>query len=231
MYIIAPIYENDGGKIYNSAVLFDRQGNIIGKHHKTIVPVLETWLVSLGDEYEVFQTDFASIAVATCMEISFPEIPSIYALKGADIIFNPTMATDHIPGQSLGTAPMFTTRAKDNSVYIAPVVLGTEGNGIIDFEGRVVAEALGKENAVIMAEIDFSKERVSESEWWETINGTNNTRAMMAKLRRPEIFKMLVDPNPPVLEKYRGLKLTTGDRNRQLEAVRDVDYGPNAIKK
>jgi predicted amidohydrolase len=231
MYIVAPIYETAGDKIFNTAVIFDRRGNIIGKHRKTILPIMETWTVSTGDEYDVYRTDFATIAIATCWEISYPEISTIYALKGADIIFNPTMAPDNKPGHSLDTAPMFITRARDNSVYIAPVVLGTDGNGIIDFEGNVVAEAIGKENTVIMADIDFSKERTSDSKWWETINGTNNTKAMMLKSRRPEIFEMLTNPHPPVLQKYQDVHLTTGDRKRQLEAVKDVDYGPNAKKK
>ena len=161
MYIIAPIYEAVGEKVFNTAVIFDRQGKIIGKHRKTVLPILETWLVSTGDEYEVYHTDFGAFAVATCWEIFYPEISSIYALKGVDIIFNPTMAPDNKPGESLSTAPMFITRARDNSVYIAPVVLGKEGNGIIDFDGNVVAEDVGKENTVIMAEIDFSKDRIS----------------------------------------------------------------------
>jgi predicted amidohydrolase len=226
MYIIAPIYEEDGDLIYNTAVFFDRQGNIMGKHRKTLLPIMETWLVATGDEYPVFKTDFGNVAIATCAEISYPEISSVYALKGADIIFNPTMAKDNKPGQSLETAPMFITRARDNSVYIAPVVLGNDGNGIIDFNGNVVAEAVGEENAVIMAEIDFSKERVNKSKWWETINGTNNIRAMHVKSRRPDIYELLSDPNPPLLEKYKDIHLTTGDRERQLEAVREVDYGP-----
>lgn len=228
MYVIAPIYEAAGEKVFNTAVIFDRQGKIIGKHRKTVLPVMETWLVSTGDEFEVFRTDFGTIAVATCLELSYPEITTIYALKGADIIFNPTMARDNKPGESLSTAPMFITRAKDNSVYLAPVVLGKDGNGIIDFNGNVIAEAVGKDNAVIMAEIDFSKERTDDSKWWETINGTNNTKAMFYKLRRPETYKMLTNPNPPVLEKYKDIHLTTGDSERQLKAVRDVDYGPNA---
>lgn len=231
MYIIAPIYEAEGDKIFNTSVIFDREGNIIGKHRKTILPILETWLVSTGNQYDVFRTDFATIAVATCLEISYPEISTIYALKGADIIFNPTMAPDNKPGRSLETAPMFVTRARDNSVYIAPVVLGTDGNGIIDFEGNVVAEAVGKGNTVIMAEIDFSRERIDNSKWWEAINGTNNTKAMMLKSRRPEIFKTLTDPNPPILQKYGEVHLTTGNREKQLEAVKEVDYGPNAINK
>ena len=228
MYVIAPIYEAAGEKVFNTAVIFDRQGKIIGKHRKTVLPVMETWLVSTGDEFEVFRTDFGTIAVATCLELSYPEITTIYALKGADIIFNPTMAKDNKPGESLSTASMFITRAKDNSVYLAPVVLGKDGNGIIDFNGNVIAEAVGKDNAVIMAEIDFSKERIEDSRWWETINGTNNTKAMFYKLRRPETYKMLTNPDPPVLEKYKDIHLTTGDRERQIKAVRDVDYGPNA---
>ena len=232
MYIIAPIYEEEGGKIFNSAVVFDREGKIMGKHHKTLLPIMETWLVSTGDKYEVFQTDFCKVAVATCWEISYPEISTIYALEGADIIFNPTMAPDNQPGKSLGTAPMFITRARDNSVYIAPVVLGSDGNGIIDFDGNVVAESIGKENCVVMAEINFARERTNDSQWWKTINGTDNIKAMMLKSRRPDIFNMLCDPNPPVLEKYKDIHLTTGDPDRQLKAVREVDYGPNAgIKK
>lgn len=226
MYVLAPIYELYGDKVYNTTVVFDREGKIMGKHRKTIIPIMETWLVSVGDEYEVYETDFGNIAIATCWEIFYPEISTIYALKGADIIFNPTMAKDNQNGQSLSTAHKFITRATDNSVYIAPVVLGTDGNGIIDFEGNVMAEAIGEENTVIMTEIDFSKERLNSSTWWKTINGTDNVTAIHFKSRRPELFKMISDPHPPILEKYKDVQLTTGDRERQIKAVREVDYGP-----
>jgi predicted amidohydrolase len=229
MYIIAPVYEAEGEKIFNTAVIFDRQGKIIGKHRKTVLPVMETWLVSKGNDYEVYKTDFGTIAVAICWELSYPEIATIYALKGADIIFHPTMAPDNKPGESLNTASMFITRAKDNSVYIAPVVLGNDGNGIIDSEGNILAEAVGKEDTVIMTEIDFSREFVTDSKWWETINGTNNPTAMHYKSRRPETYSMLTDPNPPILEKYKDIHLTTGDREQQLKAVKEVDYGKNYI--
>ena len=224
MYVIAPIYETEGENIYNTALVFDREGKIIGKHRKTLMPVLETWLVTNGDAYEVFETDFAKIAIATCWELFFPEITSIYALKGADIVFNPTMGKDNIPGKGLETAHMFITRARDNSVYIAPVILGQDGNGIIDFDGKVIAEAVGQKDVVIMAEIDFSKERIAKSDWWRAINGTDNVRALHLKSRRPELNKILADPNPPLMERYQDIHLTTGDRDRQLKAVHEVDY-------
>lgn len=229
MYIIAPICERVGDKAYNTSVIFDREGKIIGKYRKTVFPVMESWLFTPGDEYPVFKTDFGTIAIATCWEINFPEISGIYALKGADIIFNPTMSRQNRePG--LATAPRYLTRAMDNFLYVAPVILGSDGCGIIDFNGKVVAEAPGKTDTVIMAEIDFSKKPVLDSEWWTTINGTDDQKAIHFLSRRPELYKLLTDPHPPLLEHYKDVHLTTGDRERQLEAVKAVDYGPKKKK-
>ncbi|MFH1071677.1 MAG: carbon-nitrogen hydrolase family protein [Candidatus Glassbacteria bacterium] len=226
MYVIAPLYEKEGGRIFNSAVVFDREGRIIGKHHKTVLPILETWLVDPGDTYDVFETDFAKIAVATCWEITFPEVMRLYGLGGADIIFHPTMGRENKSGQSLATAYRYLTRATDERVYLAPVILGSDGNGIIDPRGKVVAEAVGEHNVVIMAEIDFAEQFLSDSRWWNTINGSDDDKAIHFLSRRVQTFGLLLDPHPPVLERYRDVRLTTDDRQRQLESVRQVNYGP-----
>ena len=226
MYIIAPLYERQGDKVFNTSVVFDRKGEIIGIHRKTVLPVLETWLVTPGDEYKVFELDFGTIAIATCWEIVFPEVSTILTLKGADIIFNPTMGRENKPGESLATGHRYLTRAVDNRVYIAPVILGSDGNGIIDFNGKVVAEAVGEKNTVITAEIDFSAEPLGEGHWWPTINGTADEKAIHYLSRRPETFKLLVDPAPPLLERFRKVELTTGNRQAQLKALKEVDYGP-----
>ena len=226
MYVIAPLYERDGDKIYNTSVVFGRNGKIIGKHRKTVLPVLETWLVEQGDGFEVFPLDFGNVAVAACLELSYPEIATIYALKGADIIFNPTMARENAPGQSLRTGHRYLTRASDNYVYIAPVILGSDGNGIVDSQGQVVAEAVGKKNTVIMAEIDFSREPIQSGAWWPAINGADNKKAILFLGRRPETFGAIVAPHSPLLERYKDVRLTTGDREAQIKAVEKVDYGP-----
>lgn len=225
MYIIAPIYERELEKVYNTSVVFDRNGNIVGKHRKTIFPIMESWLVSQGDEYPVFQTDFGTIAIATCWEIVFPEISTIYALKGSDIIFNPTMGREN-KDPSLASAPRYLSRAMDNFVYIAPVIIGSDGSGVINFYGEVIAEAPGDTDTVIMAEIDFTEEPVLKSEWWSTINGTDNIKAIHYLSRRPLLNKFLTVSNPPIVDQYKDIRLTTGDQERQLQAVRDVNYGP-----
>ena len=229
MYVLAPIYERDGDKVYNTTVIFDRKGEIIGKHRKTHLPIMETWLVTQGDDYDTFDTDFGRIAVATCWEIIFPEITTIYALEGADIVFHPTMGRENDAGGSLSTAARYVTRCRDNFVYLAPVITGSDGNGIIDPRGKVVAEAVGEKNTVVMAEIDFSQEPLSRSKWWNTINGTNNEKAMVMLSRNPALFKYIVEQNPVLLERYRDILMTdgtTGKREAQIKAMKEVDYGP-----
>ncbi len=76
-----------------------------------------------------------------------------------------------------------------------------------------------------MTEIDFSKEPTNDSKWWKAVNGTSNTKAMHLKSRHPEIYKLITNPNPPILEKYKDIHLTTGDRERQLKAGQEVNYG------
>ena len=224
MYIIAPIYERDKDKVFNTSVIFDREGRIIGKHRKTVLPVMETWLVSTGDKLPVFKTDFGTIAIATCWEIVFPEISTIYAVQGADIIFNPTMGREN-QDPSLKSAPRYRARAIDNFVYIAPVILGSDGSGIIDFYGEVVTEAPGESDTVIMAEIDFTEQPVLNSDWWTTINGTDNIKAIHYLSRRPEMNSLLTETNPAILNRYKKITLTTDERENQLKAVREVDYG------
>lgn len=228
MYVLAPIYEREGDNIFNTTVIFNRQGEIIGKHRKTHLPIMETWLVTPGDSYDTFDTDFGRIAVATCWEIIFPEITSIYSLKGADIVFHPTMGRENEGGGSLSTAARYVTRCRDNFIHLAPVITGTDGNGILDFNGKVLAEAVGEHNTVIMTEIDFSKEPLSRSKWWNTINGTDNEKAMVLLSRNPSLFGYLAERYPEILDRYRDIRMTNGvgKVEMQVEAMKAVDYGP-----
>jgi len=127
---------------------------------------------------------------------------------------------DHV---QLGPTKFWGEDAPDSLVLcLIPVSgdCGREGSGIIDFEGNMVAEAVGVPDTVIMAEIDLSREPVLESDWWTAINGTDNYKAMQFLSRRPETFKALKDPDPPVMPRYPGFYLTSGDRERQLETIR-----------
>ena len=108
------------------------------------------------------------------------------------------------------------------------MITGTDGNGIIDYKGKVVAEAVGQHNTVIMAEVDFSKEPLSDSKWWNTINGTDNEKAMVFLSRNTELFKYLIEQHPEIIERYKDVHMTNGvgKTDMQVKAMKAVNYGP-----
>lgn len=157
IYVVATINEKAGDVVYNTGVLIDRKGNLAGKYRKVHLP-REEWKqgVRPGDEYPVFETDFGKVAIQICYDWFFPEPESIFALRGAEIIFAPTWgntlpdADGCVDGETT-----FRVRARDNGVYMVPCVY--DGNSmVIDPMGRILASSSGK-TGVFWAEIDLNK--------------------------------------------------------------------------
>lgn len=111
IYVIVGCWEMfDDGQFGNAALLFNRQGEIQGKYYKTHAAVdsfegepayskppsghdtqwfVENdpeWIMKRGDEFPVFELDFATIGIATCYDGYFPETFRILSLKGAEIV-------------------------------------------------------------------------------------------------------------------------------------------------
>jgi len=157
IWLIASLNEKVGDVVYNTAVLIDRKGNLAGKYRKVHLP-REEWKqgVRPGDQYPVFETDFGKVAIQICYDWFFPEPESIFALKGAEIIFAPTWgntlpdADGCVDGETT-----FRVRARDNGVYMVPCVY--DGNSmVIDPMGRILASSNGK-TGLFWAEIDLNK--------------------------------------------------------------------------
>ena len=90
--ILGALGEKVKDKVYVTAYLFDKKGDIIGKQRKIHLYAFETKRFSKGSEFKVFETDFGKIGIAVCFDLNaFPEVGRAFALKGTDIIFNPVM--------------------------------------------------------------------------------------------------------------------------------------------
>lgn len=94
-YIISPIHRKDDKKIYNSALLFDREGKLSGMYNK-VYPVMP-FPPGLGGEFKgvdlipgndamVFDTDFGRIGMAICFDAQFPEVWQRLEDKGAQLV-------------------------------------------------------------------------------------------------------------------------------------------------
>ncbi len=127
--------------------------------------------------FPVISTPLGKIGCAVAADIAWPEVPRTLAMKGAELIFNPTAAAK-IPGyaseseepdQPVAPAmPMVRrVRAWENSLYLAMSNIGPfyddDGRAgaerimseIIDFKGRVMARAETQGETLVSSVIDM----------------------------------------------------------------------------
>jgi predicted amidohydrolase len=128
-YVVAGLVEEDRGKLYNTATLFDRQGRLVGRQRKCYLSKLErrAFGVTPGDGWQVLPTDFGKIGLPVCIDFwGQPDAARELTAQGADLIVNPVIHPI-LRGQWLTGA---LTRAFDN--YL-PVV----GVNTADFVARL----------------------------------------------------------------------------------------------
>ncbi|KAI6194194.1 Beta-ureidopropionase [Aphelenchoides besseyi] len=94
--IISPILERDPRDVlWNTAVIISQNGTVIGKTRKNHIPRVgdfneSTYYLESELGHPVFQTAFGRIAVNICYGRHHPQNWMVYALNGAEIIFNPS---------------------------------------------------------------------------------------------------------------------------------------------
>jgi beta-ureidopropionase len=88
-HTICPVYTSDGGKIYNSAVVFDRMGKRIGQYnkiHETVGSIRNG--VSCGALFQpVIHTDFGPIGIQICYDINWEDGWKMLRDQDVKIIF------------------------------------------------------------------------------------------------------------------------------------------------
>lgn len=91
-YIICPLHTKKNGKVYNSAILIDRNGEIIGQYDK-IHPVSVECKKGVTPGISpppVFKTDFGTIGIQICFDINWVEEWKSLKKDGAEIVFWPS---------------------------------------------------------------------------------------------------------------------------------------------
>ena len=113
--IVFGIAEVEDDKYYNSAVVLDKAGRYVGKYRKVHLAPGEDSFFTPGNEFVVLDLDIGKLGIAICMDIHYPEMWTIMALEGADIIAHPTAWMDYTGNfcESIVNA-----RAADNQNYV-----------------------------------------------------------------------------------------------------------------
>ena len=115
---------DEEGRGYNTAYVFDREGNLQAKHRKVHLfdidvaggqSFRESRTLSAGDRATVFDTEFGRMGLCICFDIRFPELARRMVLDGARVIFVPA-AFNMTTGPAHWTLN-FRSRALDNQCF------------------------------------------------------------------------------------------------------------------
>ncbi|ODQ60758.1 hypothetical protein WICANDRAFT_51433 [Wickerhamomyces anomalus NRRL Y-366-8] len=161
----------DDGKIYNTSITFNRQGEIIGKHRKVHlfdidipngITFKESITLTGGDKATTIELpEFGNIGEGICYDIRFPELATVAAReKNAFAMVYPG-AFNTVTGP-LHWHLLARSRAIDNQIFVVLVSpsrnlnLGYHAYGhslIVDPNGNIIAEA-GEDEEIVIAELD-----------------------------------------------------------------------------
>ena len=97
--IVAPLYEREGERRYNTAIVVDADGAWLGRYRKTHIPegrneqgpFAETYYYGAGDELSVFPTAVGILGVAICYDRHFDGVVRSLAQRGAELVFVPAV--------------------------------------------------------------------------------------------------------------------------------------------
>lgn len=150
------------GKVYNTAYVFDREGEAVGEYDKThlFTPMDEHKFFEYGKEPIIFETDGHKCGIVICYDIRFPELARTLALEGIEMLFVvsqwPEKRIEHLKVLSQA-------RAIENQMFVAVCNSCGEAGGVqfggnsrvIDPWGTVLASA-GEAEEIITADCDFA---------------------------------------------------------------------------
>jgi predicted amidohydrolase len=198
------------GRRFNTSVLVDKTGRIVGKYRKTHIPGhadykpeapfqhLELRYFEVGDTgFRVFETPVMKIGMCICNDRRWPETFRVMALQGAEVaVLGYNTPSTNIHWNEPVHLRMFHNHlalqagAYQNSLWIgAAAKSGSEdgyhligGSVIVAPTGEIVARATSEEDEVIVAQIDLSM----------GVNFRENV-FNFAKHRRPEHYRLIVD--------------------------------------
>ena len=167
--LVVPLYERAArGVYYNTAVVVDADGTLVGRYRKQHIPLSSLFYEKLYFKpgnlgYPVFETRAGSIGVYICHDRHYPEGARILALGGADLIVIPTAT----PTASLSSAVFeleIRAQAVFNELFVAAVNrVGEEGayryygrSLVAAPDGSIVGQA-GEEEEILLVDLDYSQ--------------------------------------------------------------------------
>ena len=202
--VVLPIsfFERSGPAFYNSVVMIDADGSMLGTYRKSHIPdgpgYTEKFYFSPGDTgFRVWDTAVGRVGLGICWDQWFPEAARIMALKGAEILLYPTAIGSEPHDPTIDTAGQWRRVMQGHAAAnIIPVVAsnrigleeGRQGTSLTFYgtsfitgpTGAIVAEANRTSEAVLTAAFDLDAISLQRAAWG------------LFRDRRPDLYRSLL---------------------------------------
>jgi N-carbamoylputrescine amidase len=180
------VFEQAGKAFYNSLVMVDADGSVLGSYRKSHIPegpgYHEKFYFSPGDTgFKVFDTAYAKLGVAICWDQWFPETARCMALMGAEVLMYPTAIGSEPQDDSIDSSGHWQRTMQGHAAAnVMPLVasnrIGIEkgekysmtfygSSFIASHTGEKVAEADRSTETVLSAEFDLDEVRRYRQSW------------------------------------------------------------------
>jgi len=186
--VVLPIsfFEKSGLVYFNSIVVIDTDGSIIGHYRKSHIPDFplyeEKFYFSPGDTgFRVFNTKFAKIGIGICWDQWFPEAARVMALMGAELLLYPTAIGSELDKPDLDSKNHWQNTMRGHAAAnIMPVIasnrIGQESSNDLSMEfygssfisnhlGELVSEADRESEKIITHTFDLDLIKQYRRDW------------------------------------------------------------------
>lgn len=159
MNVCCTIIEKIDKHIFNTAVIFDRYGNTIGKYSKThpYWPEVIFEGECPGNSFPVFNLDIGRIGIMICYDAWYAETARLLGLKGAELILFPNAGYEPL---------LMPARAIDNRLYVAVSSINDPAM-IVDTWGNILSKTT---NGLTFNSIDLNRRPASHPNSGGTLN-------------------------------------------------------------
>jgi len=197
MFILAGLVERDGEeRIFVSHIVAGPEG-LQGVYRKCHLSPFEQQIYCAGETTSVFDVKGCTFGIELCYDTHFPELSTLLALKGTEIIFCLHASPRGTPEQKHRSwLRHLTARAYDNGVFIVACnQTGANGDGlefpgialVLNPSGEVIAEHVSGEEGVLFADLRAA----------DLAHVRENRMRFFLPNRRPGLYKGLIKSRSP----------------------------------
>ena len=202
------IFEREGPHYFNSLVMADADGSLLGLYRKSHIPdgpgYQEKYYFRPGDTgFRVWDTRFGRLGVGVCWDQWFPEAARAMTLMGAEALLYPTAIGSEPHDSTLDTAAPWRRAMQGHAVSNVIPVVGANRTGfepwpdypgggqrfygssfVCDHRGDMIAELGRDEEGVILATVDLDFLAAHRAAWG------------FFRDRRPDLYGSLTQGRP-----------------------------------